>query len=224
MANYPKNPGWGIEGYTRRELLKRAPSELRKEYQRVKSMAVKRGKRIAASAYGAKHPMAQRLLNLPSSKGMTDAQIVSALHEAGNLVLQKTASVSGLDAAYAASYETIYGKKPSGSFSGKGKKRGKEADELKAFGEWMEAYRAKVGEKENGQGSDIAAQTYHDMVDAGIDAHRVRANVEKWVELNAQADRQGKMFIDFAENAPRTKGGRISGSAEAWRKAMKIRG
>lgn len=220
-----KKQGWGVVGYSTRELKKRSDKELRAEYTRLKSMLRKRGRNIAQSAYGPKHPMAKRLLSLPSSKGLTRSQLLKALHEAGALSLQKTSSVSGLDRAYAASYEKIYGKKPSGKFSkksGGGSKRrkknvNKEAEELRVFGLFMEAYRAKFGEKNASKGSDIVANMYHDMKDAGINPNRVRAHIEKWIELYIEADKQGKMLQDYI--VKNVKGG-VSASSKAWREAM----
>lgn len=233
-----KKAGWGVVGYSTRELKKRSDKELRAEYTRLKSALRKRGKNIAASAYGSKHPMAKRLLSLPSSKGLTRAELIKALHEAGSLSLQKTSSVSGLDKAYEKSFETIYGRKPKGKFSKKkkaaGKKGGKtsgkkgkpseteedEVDELKNFGLFMEAYRAKFGEKNASVGSDIVASMYHDMKDAGINPNRARAHMEQWTALYMQADRQGKMLQDFVVKNSR---GGTSNSSRAWRKAMNVK-
>ena len=87
------------------------PSQVRKEYSRLRSIARKRIERIKASEWGTENIVA-RLPEIATIKTLSDAQIRARTSELARFLQGKTSSVSGMNAARRQAVKTLGARYP----------------------------------------------------------------------------------------------------------------
>lgn len=150
--------------------------EIRREYTRLRDIAQKRVKRLGESEFRTGKAYQRNKQGFLTLTEMTlDGQLMRGVFsgEIKKLVGFLTASTSTVSGARAQREKSLSRLQERGyDFIDK--------DNIQAFGEFMEEFRAEYGR--NARGSDEAAELFHDLEEAGIDPLEVKGEFWKWYE------------------------------------------
>lgn len=179
------DPRVSLEYYTR-EAIRNADvwtdSAVRAEYSRLRDIAQKRLKRLAKSEPGS-YAYRANVGQYAPARGQTTEEIRMQLPTLAKFIAAKTGSVSGIRAQRSKAVTT---------FQEHGYKFINQSN-IKAFGEFMESFKAKKG-KARVYGSFDAVELWEFTQEYGIDPERVKKQFAQWLgqqrELKAYVKRQ----------------------------------
>lgn len=174
-------PGWNRMDYTLygiHQKLKDVPPAERErvvsaEYTRLRDIAQKRIKRLGASEFKTSREYKEHAAGFPKIRDMKNtAEIERNLEQVFNFLAASKSTVTGQRKAIERSLQTF-------------KERGlegiaKNEFELKQFGKFMEAARAKYGAKQ--YDSEGFVKFYHDLKEKNISPTQVKRNFTEWMK------------------------------------------
>lgn len=145
--------------------------EVRKEYTRLRDISQKRLKRLKAAGYTDTEVYKRNYKHYPKLKNIkSHSELAQRLSDLSRFIASELSTVSGIKSREKKALETF--KEHGYTFVSQ--------DNLKEFGEFMEAYRDNLLDMEYDSGD--AAELFHVAVKHNIEPEKLKEDFEYWLE------------------------------------------